>query len=484
MPGTWSSFEIHPVDFNFAVPRDHPGPLTLSSDEARTVFVDNVYFHKQIAAGGPVRKKECGMNRDDRMRKGVRRTDPDQPRPLADAVLRLIWRERKISRAEIARRAKLSRSTVSEIVGEILPTRLVAEVGAGESSGGRRPIVLEFQDRSCVILGVEMGAAHVAVALTDLRGRVLSWEFRDHPVRSDPEGTRALVAELCEACLRSSAKDRRPLVGIGIAVPSPLDPSQPDRLSRIVLPDWEGRLGLEDLAVRHAVPLQVVDNDANLGALAEHWWGAGRGVDDFAYIKVATGIGSGHVISGEIYRGATGVAGEIGHVVIDPNGEPCICGLRGCLVTLVGGQALETRAVALRSEYPESAHARSKPNIQEIETAALEGDPLALRVVREAAEHLGIAVAGLMNIMNPALVVIAGDLARLGNLLLDPLRETVSRRTLVSSVTAAEIRASDLGPRSVAIGAATLVLKEALADSRLFPQIEITSDSPPGRTER
>jgi predicted NBD/HSP70 family sugar kinase len=300
---------------------------------------------------------------------------------------------------------------------------------------------------------------------------VLAWESKPHPVRSDPEGTRRLVAELCEACLAAGPGSGRPLVGIGIAVPSPVDPSRPNRLSKIVLPDWNERLGLEGLRDRWNVPL-LVDNDANVGALAEHWWGAGRGLDDFAYIKVATGIGSGHVIGGEIYRGATGVAGEIGHLAIDPHGKQCICGLRGCLATLVGGPALVARAEALRSEYPDSPLAGGPPTVLQIEEGALAGDPLALRIAREAAEHLGIAVAGLLNLMNPAMVVVAGDLARLGELLLQPLRETVAKRTLVSSVAAAEIRASELGPRSVAIGAATLVLKEALSDSRLFPAIE------------
>jgi len=407
----------------------------------------------------------------------MRRAEPDRPRPLADAVLRLIWRERQISRAEIARRAALSRSTASEIVGEILPTGLVAEGGVGKSRGGRRPIVLEFQDESCVIIGVEMGANHVAAALTDLRGNVLHWESRDHPVRTDPEGTRALIAEHCAACLASEPHGGKPLVGIGVAVPSPYDPSRPDGLSQVVLPEWGGRLGLEDLQQRYGVPV-LVDNDANLGALAEHWWGAGRGVDDFAYIKVATGIGSGHVIGGEIYRGATGVAGEIGHLAIDPQGEPCICGLRGCLATLVGVKALAARAMALRSEYPASPLTGAEPTVHEIESGALTGDPLALRIVREAAENLGIAVAGLINVMNPSMVVIAGDLARVGNLLFDPLRDVIKTRTLISSVAAAEIRSSELGPQSVAVGAATLVLKEALADSRLFPAIEIATEEP------
>lgn len=411
------------------------------------------------------------MNGEGLTWKGLRRSDPDRPRPLADAVLRLIWQERRISRADIARQANLSRSTVSEIVGEILPTGLVAESGAGPSAGGRRPIVLEFRDDACVVLGVEMGAAHVVAVLIDLRGRVLACQSRPHPVRTDPAGARALIAELCEVCLAASPLGKRPLVGLGVAVPSPVNPAHPGCLSELVFPDWGGRLGLEGLGERYGVPL-LVDNDANLGALAEHWWGEGRGVDDFAYIKIATGIGSGHVIGGEIYRGATGVAGEIGHVAIDPHGGPCICGLRGCLVTKVGGPALVARATALLAEHPDSVLAAGKPSVHDIEDAALAGDPLALRVAQEAAEHLGIAVAGLLNLMNPALVVLGGDLARLGELLVGPLRETVARRTLVSSVAAAEIRVSELGPRSVAIGAATLVLKAALGDSQLFPAIE------------
>jgi glucokinase-like ROK family protein len=355
-------------------------------------------------------------------------------------------------------------------VATLLPTGLIAEVGAGPSRGGRRPIVLQFQDDASMILGVEMGGAHVAVALTDLRGRVLAWEHRSHLVRNDPIGSRALITEMCDACLATRPRSARRLVGIGVAVPSPVDPRHPDNLSEIVLPKWGGQLGLGPLSARYGAPL-MVDNDANLGALAERWWGAGRDVDDFAYIKVATGIGSGHVIGGEIYRGATGVAGEIGHMAIDPHGELCICGLRGCLGTIVGSQVLVERARERLADYPTSILNPRKLTIESIEDAALAGDPLALQLAREAAENLGIAVAGMLNLMNPALVILGGGLTRLGELLLEPLRDTVRRRTLVSSVAAADILTSELGPRAGAIGAATLVLKEALHNSSLFPAV-------------
>ena len=398
--------------------------------------------------------------------KGIRRESPDRPRPLANSILRLIWQRARMSRAEIVQEEALSRSTVSEVVAELLPTGLVAEVGIGKSRGGRRPIILEFQDTAAVILGVEMGATHVGVALTDLRGRVLAWRSRPHGVRDDPEGSRALIGRLCDDCLAEAA-DGRPLIGLGIAAPSPVNPEPPGELSQVVLPVWKGRLGLEDLARRLGAPL-MVDNDANLGALAEHWWGAGRGIDDLAYIKVATGVGCGFVIDGEIYRGATGVAGEIGHLAIAPQGKQCVCGLRGCLVTLVSTPALVERTAELLAAHPENGLAGRRLTMAEIEAAALAGDALSRQVVTEAAEYLGIAVAGLLNLMNPALVVLGGDIAGLGDLVLDPIRETVCRRTLVSQVTAAELRTSELGTQAIAVGAATMVLKEALGDGRLL----------------
>lgn len=389
-------------------------------------------------------------------------------RPSLKQVLNLLWRERQLSRAEIARRNDLSRSTVSEVVDALLAQKLVREVGAGESRGGRRPIVLEFRDDAFFIIGVDMGAAHVSVCLTDLRNNVLAFETQAHPVRTDPDGTRTVVSTLIDRVLSQVKDAARRLVGAGLAVPSPVDQRRPDHLSEIVLPDWHGRGLVTWLQERLSVPV-FVDNDANVGALAEHWWGAGRGVDDSAYIKVATGVGSGHIIRGEIYRGASGVAGEIGHVAIDPQGALCVCGLRGCLATFIGTGPLSSRARALLTEYPASPLAKLKTiDILAVEDAAIEGDPLAVRVIEEAADRLGTALASLINLMNPAVVTIGGSLARVGTRLFVPLRAAVASRTLVTSAATAAIVPSKLGERAIAIGAATLVLQEALDHPQTF----------------
>ncbi len=390
---------------------------------------------------------------------------------LANEVLEFVWRRRTASRADIARRTGRSRSTISEVVARLLPTGLIEEVGSGESRGGRRPILIGFRDGASSILGMDIGAAHVSVALTDLRGRILEWRRRDHPVQSDPKGTAVLAMELGEDCLAARKADAPQPMGIGVAVPSPVDPGSPYRILERILPAWHDFDLLGALRSRFEVPV-FVDNDANLGALAEHHWGKAVGIDDFAYLKVATGIGAGLMIDGEIYRGATGVAGEIGHVAIDPRGPRCVCGNRGCLATFVGTRALVDRTRSLLPDFPDSVLAGTGPDIRALEDAALADDPLALKVVGEAARNLGIVIAGVLNLMNPGSVILGGSLARLGDRLIAPLGEAVAGRTLVASAAASEIRTSELGPRATALGAATHVLVAALADPTLFPGVK------------
>lgn len=401
---------------------------------------------------------------------GPRNADEARGRSLAHLVLEFIWHQRQVSRAEIARTLGLSRSTVSEIVYSLLETGLVAEGAEGPSRGGRRPTLIVFQDDAHVLAGVDMGASHVAVVLMNLRGRILAWRNAVHPVREDPEGTRALILEMLDAAMDEVEGARGRLLGIGVAVPSPVDPTRPYTLPEVVMPAWEGRTGFEVLADRFGVPV-FVDNDANLGAVAEHWWGSTRGVDDFTYIKLATGIGSGQMLRGEIYRGSSSMAGEIGHVSIDPKGEACVCGNRGCLTTFAGASALVKRTRALLPDYPDSILAGAELTLTTLEDAALQDDPLALRVFQEAAQHLGVAIAGLLNLMNPAAVVLGGSITRVGERILHPLREAVMRRTLVSSVASTDIRMTSLGPQAFAVGAATRVLSEALDDPSLFPSM-------------
>ncbi len=393
--------------------------------------------------------------------------DPQITLSLKDSILRLIWREHKISRAEISRQLELSRSTVTEIIKELIPTGLIAEVGSGESSGGRKPIMLEFQDDAKVILGIDIGATHVSVAITNLRGNLLFWKVKDFPVREDSEGTHKVINELCDESLSSQNISYNKLLSIGVSVPSPVDPIRPEYLSETIIPSWHGKSGLERLREKYGVPVYL-DNDANLGALAEHWWGAGKNVNDLIYIKISNGIGAGYILGGKLYRGSKGIAGEMSHMPIDPNGRLCGCGLRGCLATVISAWALKERIGTLSNLYPNSSLLNGSPSVIDIENAALNGDQLATQVVNEATIYLTSAITSLVNLLNPDLIIIGGSLSRLGELVINPIQKKIDECALVSSVRKTKLGTSTLGSKGIAIGAATLAIEQAFIDPRIL----------------
>jgi predicted NBD/HSP70 family sugar kinase len=381
-------------------------------------------------------------------------------------ILNLLWTEREISRADLARRTSLSRSTVSAIVTDLLSTNLVKEAHAGVSSGGRRPILLQFQDEASFIVGLELGATHVSCVLTDLRCNIRASWSAPAPGRDQPEVALKKMTMAVHSVLEAGGVEPSRVLGIGVAVPSPVDNERPGELLPLILPKWEGYDIAAHLRDSFKRPV-FVDNDANLGALAELWWGAGSSAKDLAYIKVATGIGAGLIINGRIFRGSGGIAGEIGHTSIDPNGPPCICGLRGCLTTFIGTPALLERA---KETLRASGSNRPAPTtIDDLVNAALEGEPSAVELMRYTGNKLGIGIANMLNLLNPEMVVLGGGIARAGDLLLDAVRDTIHGLSLPASIVNTEIRATSLNEWGIAEGAATLALEAALETPSLFP---------------
>lgn len=381
-------------------------------------------------------------------------------------ILNLLWKEREISRAELARRTSLSRSTVSAIITDLLGTGLIEETRAGASSGGRRPIILEFQDDASYIVGVELGATHVSCVLTDLRCNVKASWSAPAPVRDDPDAALQKMTIGVRSVLEADGIDLSRILGIGVAVPSPIDKDHPGELLPLVVPKWEGYNIATYLDQAFGRPV-FIDNDANLGALAELWWGAGSSVTDLVYIKVATGIGAGLIINGRIFRGSSGIAGEIGHTSIDPNGPRCICGLNGCLATFVGTPALLEHAKALLKAA--GSDRRPPSTIDEVVNWALDGDPASVELIRYAGHKLGIGIANMLNLLNPQTVILGGGIARAGDLLLDAIRETISGLSLPASISKTEIKNTGLNEWGIALGGATLALEAALQTPSLFP---------------
>lgn len=380
-------------------------------------------------------------------------------------VLGMIRETGAISRADIARATHLSRSTITNIVNELLPTGLFHESGTAYSTVGRRPVLLEFNYDARAVLGVDMGASHLTVVALNLGGRVLALRHESYPVIAQPDRSLGRILELVAEVQAEALSAPHLTLGLGISVPAPLEGEKMDRLSPAIMPHWVGVDLKHEVAAATRLPV-FLDNDANLGALAEKWWGHGREVNNLAYIKVGTGVGCGLIINGAIYRGEGGTAGEIGHTCIDTDGPLCRCGLRGCLEAMTGASAI-LAAVEARRAVGQPSRLSAPFSVADVVTAALAGDAVATEVIVEVGRYLGIALANLLNLVNPGMIVLGGDVTRAGNLLLGQLRQTVRERSFAKSNAEATITTSRLGEEAIAIGAATLAIHHLLVEPEI-----------------
>ncbi|MEM1023020.1 MAG: ROK family transcriptional regulator [Myxococcota bacterium] len=379
-------------------------------------------------------------------------------------VLRKIWDSEAISRADLARATGFSRSTISAIVGELLGAGLVVETRRGASRGGRRPILLELVSDSRVMVGVEIGGGHVSCALVDLRGRVLEHVSQDFDTRDRPQETIDIAATMIRRCVLEPAPIRPRLLGIGVGLPAPVAPGTSETLA-LVLPAWEGVDVIQQLEARFRVPV-FADNDANAGMRGEARWGAAQGCEHAAFIKVATGIGAGFRLGGQLFSGHQGFAGELGHMSIDTSGPPCVCGLNGCLNVVVGTPPLLDRCRIRRSRYPDTLLDLDKLSVASLVQAALQGDSLAREVVGYAGSTLGIAIANVLNLLNLERVVLGGRITRAGDHLLGPLQASLNERALSPAISESTVVISE-NDQAVCLGAACLVLEAALAEQRI-----------------
>jgi predicted NBD/HSP70 family sugar kinase len=375
-------------------------------------------------------------------------------------VIHALRDQGQISRAEIARRTGLSRSTVSSLVSDLQADGLVVERGepgaAHGTQGGRPPILLSFDASAGAAVGIDFGHSHLRVAVSDLSSRILAERAvpldTDHAAEQGLDAAAELVAEL----LAEANLDEAQVIGAGMGLPGPI--LQEDGLvgSSAILPGWVGVRAVAEMRRRLDVPI-LVDNDANLGALAEAAFGAGQDASDLIYLKVASGIGAGLLLNGRLYRGTGGLAGELGHFLVDPNGLVCRCGNRGCLETLAATGALV--------ELLGRSHGDDM-TVQRMLDLARAGDVGCRRVIADAGRAIGRAISMLINMLNPELVVVGGDLAAAGDLLLDGVRDSIARAALPSAAEAAEVVTGVLGERAQVLGAIALVISEA---DRAFP---------------
>ena len=370
-----------------------------------------------------------------------------------------------ISRVELAQHLGLTRAAVTSIVNDLLGCNAIREAESRASENGRPPIILEINPERGCVAGIDLGARHMTIIIANFASQVLAEEEVPIDISSGPIVCLDHADSLLNGLLMHLHLELSDLSSVGIGVPGPIDADAGMVIAPPIMPGWD-RFPIRDaLQERWGCPVSL-NNDAEIGALGEWGYGAGRGERNFAYIKIGTGIGAGLLIDGQIYRGASGAAGEIGHITIEENGPLCTCGNRGCLEALASGPAIARKAQEAVRKGKRTGLADIQPveNISAMDVAshARRGDLISQQILAKAGSHVGIAIASLVNLFNPNMVVVGGGVASIGDLFLEPVREAVQERSLPATSQVVRITTALLGRRSAGLGAVVQALTTAL----------------------
>jgi predicted NBD/HSP70 family sugar kinase len=381
---------------------------------------------------------------------GVSARDSNRFRIL-EALLRYPAR----SRGELGRALGLSRATVTAVLSELERAGMVEQQADGSADErraiGRPPLQVSLASDAAFAVGLDFGHQHIRAAVCDLGGQIVAdrseaSEVDQHAFASLDAAQRLTTEVLAEAGVDSSR-----VIGVGVGLAAPVDASTGTVHADGILPGWAGIAPAEELEARLGMPVRV-ENGANAGALGEHLFGAGRGAGDMLYLRISSGVGLGLIIGGQLYGGVAGVAGEVGHITAVADGLICRCGNRGCLETIVKPAAIAELLGRSRGERVESA---------ELIGLLRSGDRGVERAVADAGSAIGRMLAATVNLLNPGLVVVGGELAKAGDVLLDPIRREIDAGAVAPAAGSVRVVGGQLGDRAEVLGAATTQLARA-----------------------
>lgn len=374
-------------------------------------------------------------------------------------IIRALRQRQRISRPDIVNITGWSRAKTAIEINRLLEMGLIKEIGEGPSEGGRRPRLLSLNDELGYLVGVDIGATSIDVALADFAGRILDHQSEPSDVRLPPEQVLGRCVEILLEMLEKHGTSPQCVLGVGVGVPGPVEFSKGILVSPPLMPNWEGYSIRSYFQQTVQSALIVVDNDVNIMANGELRVGEGRGVDHFIFVKIGTGIGAGIVSNGRIHRGASGSAGDIGHISVDKNGPVCRCGNIGCLEAVAAGPAIAEAAqkAVLAGTSPVLARIFQERNgelhTEDVGAAIREGDRTAVEIVQFCGKVIGETLASLVNFFNPSYIFVGGGVTHLGDQLLLSIRQAVLKRSLPLATRHLVIKYSSLGSKAGIMGA-------------------------------
>ena len=369
-------------------------------------------------------------------------------------VLNTIKTYGPIGRADIARQTGLSPATVTSISAKLISQGLVLEKSAGDSSGGRPPILLVINPKGGYVVGIKLTETHAVCALTDLEAMIIaksSMQLSGH----EPVQVVEDLARMVLSFIREQKIAKKQLLGVGVGLAGIID-AEDGILRQSPIYGWDNIPLRDMLQSKLHIPVYI-ENDVNTLTLTERWFGHGQGVDNFLTVTVGRGVGLGIVTNGQFYRGQNGGAGEFGHITINPEGPLCACGKRGCLEAYVGDPGLIRSAQEAAAQGELSATVQ---NLDELLDLAQAGDGAAIRIFDQAGRILGLGIANLVNLFNPKKIIISGEGTREGDFLFVPMKESIQQNTMPGLFDPNTVQIAPWGDDAWARGAAGLVLRE------------------------
>ena len=370
-------------------------------------------------------------------------------------VLQALAENSPMSRADLVGQTGLARASVGGVIFDLIAAGIVQETmdadsGTAPPPTGRPPQMLSLVPAAAHAIGVDIGHDHVRAVLTNLVGSPCWDRSIRLAVDLDPKRALGAAVELIETAIADTGTPREKILGIGVGIACPVS-ANGDLATDGIMPGWAGIRPADELISRTGFPTRVV-NDANAGVIAERRYGAAREASDVLYLRLSSGIGAGVVCAGRVLLGAGGVAGELGHVTVEPNGALCRCGNRGCLETVATPQAV---ASLLTRSWGQPV---SEDDLAALVLAADRGT---LRAIEDAGDAVGRVLAPAVLLLNSELIVIGGDLAAAGEPLFEPMRRTLERGVMSSHARGLRIVRSALGDSAGVRGAAALILDDA-----------------------